>query len=86
MEEVTFQLSLKKSSRIFALFLPVESPLLPPVSSHYFVKSTRAQLVTVCGGVRETAGRLLCLEELAGEPPPRAQRFAVPAMPLCPLL
>lgn len=86
MEEVTFQLSLKKSSRIFVLLLPMESSPLPPVSSRYFVKSTRAQLVTARGGVRETAARLLCLEGLAGEPAPRARRFAMPAMPLCPLL
>lgn len=39
-----------------------------PVSSRYFVMSTRAQLLTARGGVRETGSGLLCLEGLAGEP------------------
>ena len=54
----------------------IASTLAVPL--RYFVKTTMAHLVTTGGGVRETASSLLCLDELAGEPGPRARKFAVP--------
>lgn len=78
MEEMTFQLSIKKLSRSLPYPLPVESYPLPIPLCYSCKDYNLAQLVTGHGGVRETASSLLYLDELAGDPAPWTQKFAVP--------
>lgn len=79
MEEMTFQLSIKKLSRSFTLSLACGISSTLPIPLCYSCKNYNlVQLVTAHGGVRETASSLLCLDKLAGDPAPWTQKFALP--------